>query len=61
MIDYVAEQLKTIRNLCDIALLIREEDLYPDTNHFNTLVELILGNVQDLIDDTCVVRKDDGN
>jgi len=51
MKDWLEEQLKTILNLCDIALLINklgERRLLP------TLVELIYLEAQGALDDHCI-------
>jgi len=49
-----AESIKTVRNLCEIALLIQDrEDLLP------TILELIYFESQTIVDDFCVVRKEE--
>ena len=49
---YLREQVKTIKNLCDIALVLQNvgrNELMP------TVLELILVESQDLVDSNCVV------
>ena len=51
--DWLLEQCKTIRNLADICVILREagmNELLP------TAMELILDQAQQLVDDHCVVR-----
>lgn len=51
MIDYLLEQVKTIRNLCETAIVLRNigrEDLMP------TILEIILLEAQELVDQNCV-------
>ena len=53
--DYLIEQVKTIRNLCDIAILLREgerNDLLP------TILELILMESQQLVENYCIIDKE---
>lgn len=53
--DYLLEQIKTIRNLCEVALLLRESNrggLLP------TILELIFEESQSMNDDNCVVRNE---
>lgn len=52
--DWLEEQLKTIRNLCETAIIIHRlerDDLVP------TLLEEILGEAQQVVDDYCVVKE----
>ena len=54
MNEWLPEQLKTSRNLCDIALLLintGNRDLLP------TILELLFEQVQVIIDEICVVEK----
>ena len=48
--DWLPEQLKTTKNLCDTALLILENDktLLP------TILELLYEQVQDILDEQCI-------
>lgn len=51
--DYLLEQVKTIKNLCEIAILLRQmgkNELLP------TVLELVFGEAQQMNDDYCVVR-----
>ena len=51
--DYLLEQVKTIHNLAEIAILLRARvDLLP------TILELILVEAQDLNETHCVIRED---
>jgi len=55
MNHWTTEQIKTIRNLCDISLLLVEQnkgELLP------TVLELILVESQQVVDETCIVRHD---
>lgn len=56
--DFVLEQIKSFRNLIDIAILIRAKGYFPSTNHFNTVLEMLLYEVQELVEKTCVIRDD---
>ncbi len=49
--DWLPEQLKTIRNLCDIALLLRDvgkDELLP------TVLELLYEQAQQVVDEQCI-------
>jgi hypothetical protein len=59
--DFIIEQLKTIRNLSDIAIVIRSRKYFRSNNHFHTIVEKLLEEAQDLVDRTCVVRDEGTN
>jgi len=51
MDEWLPEQLKTARNLCDIALLListGNTDLLP------TVLELLSKEAQDIVDEVCV-------
>jgi len=55
MQDFLLEQIKTISNLCQIAMILRcskHDELLP------TILEFILGEAQELVDDYCVVKDD---
>ena len=56
--DWIIEQVKSIRNLCDIAELIARQGYFKESNHINTVLELLLCEVQDVVDKVCVVRDD---
>jgi len=50
---WLTEQLKTSRNLCDIALILIEKKqgrLLP------TILELLLQEAQTIVDENCVVK-----
>ena len=50
--NWTIEQIKTIRNLCDISLIIirvGKEELLP------TLLEKMLEEVQGLVDEVCII------
>jgi len=52
--NWLVEELKTIRNLCDISLiLIKEEkdELLP------TALELLYHESQNVVDENCVVKE----
>ena len=58
--DWCVDQLRTIRNLVDIAEFIHEHPAWPYRgNHLHTVLELIFLEAQDLIGDTCVVKPDE--
>lgn len=49
--DYLLESVKTIRSLCEIAVVLRNlgrEDLLP------TVLEIVLLEAQDMVDEYCV-------
>ena len=51
--DWLPEQLKTSRNLCDIALLLirtGNKDLLP------TILELLYEQVQQILDERCIKK-----
>ena len=51
---WLVEQAKTVRNLCDITLLLIEGDrieLIP------TVVELLLVEAQQMVDDHCIAEE----
>ena len=53
-INLLTEQLKTVKNLCDISVLVM------DVNRFDllpTVLELLALETQDILDDQCVVDK----
>jgi len=53
-IDWLPDQLKTMRNLCDISLILIErerEELLP------TVLELLYQEVQQIVDEFCVEKK----
>lgn len=55
MQDFLLEQIKTISNLCQIAVMLRElnkDELLP------TILELMLLECQDLVDVYCVAKDD---
>jgi len=50
---WLTEQLKTSRNLCDIALILiekKQKHLLP------TILELLLQEAQTIVDENCVVK-----
>ena len=56
--DWLEEQLKTTRNLTDIALLLIE------TNHrelLPTVLELLFEQCQEILDSHCVIKKEGEN
>lgn len=53
--DWLEDQLRTTRNLTDIALLLIE------TNHrelLPTILELLFEQVQTVLDENCIVKED---
>ena len=51
--DYLHESIKTIRNLCDIAVIlmnVSHRELLP------TILELLYQEAQSLVDEHCVVK-----
>lgn len=65
MNEWLSEQLKTIRNLCDIALAIQGlGEMFEDKDlkeHYQsllpTLFELMLVEIQQVVDENCVVKE----
>lgn len=55
MVDYLAESIKTIKNLCEIALLLRQ--LKQDTL-LPTILEIIHLESQNVIDENCIEDKE---
>ena len=53
-IDWLPEQLKTSRNLIDVALLLIETD---NRHLLATVLELLFEQCQQIIDEQCVVDK----
>lgn len=53
MSDYLLEQIKTIRNLSEVAILIIETNR---NELLCTILELIFAEAQAMNDDNCVVR-----
>jgi hypothetical protein len=52
MSEWLIEQLKTSKNLCDVALILAE----ANQNHLMpTILELLLQEVQTIVDENCVV------
>ena len=51
--DWLDEQIKTIRNLCDIAMLVK---VAGKTELLPTVLELMYLQCQRLIDENCLVR-----
>jgi hypothetical protein len=50
---WLTEQIKTVRNLCDIAMLLviaGKNELLP------TILELLYEQAQSIIDDHCVIK-----
>lgn len=52
-IDYLPEQLKTVKNLCDISLLLLEQG---EAGLLPTVLELLYQEVQQMVDEFCVVE-----
>jgi len=55
MQDFLVEQIKTISNLCEIAIILRglnKDELLP------TVLELMMVECQDIVDIYCVVNDD---
>lgn len=51
--EILHEQLKTIKNLCDVAALV----IASNCKHLlPTVLELMLVEVQEVVDEHCVVR-----
>jgi hypothetical protein len=54
VMDYLAEQVRTIKNLCEVALILRElnrNELLP------TILETIMLEAEDMVDEYCVEDK----
>ena len=54
MDEWLGEQLRTVQRLCETALIlleIKREDLLP------TILEIILEQVQQIVDNNCIVKK----
>lgn len=54
MTDWLPEQLKTIRNLTGVALLLIETN---NRKWLPTILELLYEQCQQVIDENCVVRE----
>jgi len=54
MKDWLPEQLKTIRNLTGVALLLIETN---NRKWLPTILELLYEQCQQIIDEQCIVRK----
>ena len=51
--DWLPDQLKTCRNLIDIALILTE---LQDKHHLlPTILEILFEQVQDIVDENCTV------
>ena len=55
--DLLAEQLKTVRNLCDISLFLIK---HGENNLLCTVLEILLVEVQQVVDEQCVVKPFEG-
>ena len=53
MNGWLEEQLKTTRNLCDVALLLIHTG---NTKLLPTILELLYQETQQIVDENCVVR-----
>ena len=53
MKDWLPEQLKTIRNLTDVALLLIETN---NRKWLPTILELLYAEIQVVLDEQCVVE-----
>ncbi len=53
-IDWLPEQLKTSRNLIDIALLIHEQRIDKRQTLLPTILELLYEQIQTVIDENCI-------
>ena len=52
--DWLLESVKTIRNLAEIAIILREQD----KNHLlPTVLELMFQECQSVVDENCVVKE----
>jgi len=51
--EWLVEQLKTSKNLCDIALILTEQN---QKHLLPTILELLLQEVQTIVDENCVVK-----
>ncbi len=57
MTDYLAEQIKSIKNLCDVALILRNQGLQTDKHSLlATVLETIFKEVQEMNDEYCIDR-----
>ena len=54
--DFLLEQIKTIRNLCDVAVFLREEKKMEVTRNslLATMLELLYQEAQTITLDNCV-------
>lgn len=55
MQDFLYEQIKTIKNLCEIAMILRQssrDDLLP------TILELLCIEAEDMVGEYCTVKDD---
>lgn len=55
--DWLSEQLKTSRNLIDVALLLLEQRVDKRQTLLPTVLELLYEQVQTIIDEQCVVDR----
>ncbi len=59
--EQLKEDIKTIRNLCDIASLILEQHVDKRQTLLPAILEQMFLNIQDVVDEHCVVREDNDN
>jgi len=57
--DFLLEQIKTIRNLCDVAIFLRQEKGIEceKGSLLATILELLYEEAQSLTDEHCVVKE----
>ena len=58
MDEWLPEQLKTIRNLCDISLLLLEQRIDKRQTLLPTVLELLYEEAQKIVLENCVVERD---
>ena len=52
--EWLVERLKTTKNLCEIALLLKEQNR---DEYLPTILELLLYYAQTVVEKTCVVEE----
>ena len=57
MSDWLLEQIKTVRNLCDIALVLSEQRIDKRMTLLPTILELMLVEIQQIVEENCVVKE----
>lgn len=54
--DWLPEQLKTTKNLCDIALLLLEQRIDKRQTLLPTILEFLYEQVQQILDEQCIKK-----